>query len=172
MIKQLPSHADLLQWLNYDPASGILRWRLRADRSPQWNGKWAGQPAGGPSKSNGHHVLSLCGKPVLAHRVIWKMSYGVDAPNDIDHRDGDPLNNRLTNLRLATKHQNLRNSKLHRGKNLPKGVSWHHGAGRYRASIYLSGKCKHLGLFDTPVGAHEAYKRAAGAAFGEFARFQ
>lgn len=96
---------------------------------------------------------------------------GEDPANDVDHLDGDTANNRWRNLRPATKHQNLRNSRLHRGKALPKGVSHCAGTWRLRASIYVDGKQKHLGMFDTPDEAHAAYRAAAQAAFGEFARF-
>lgn len=168
--KPLPPQELLLTLLDYDGLSGELRWRPRPHGPPQWNGKWAGKLAGGISKSNGHMVINIGRRLLLVHRVIWKMVYGADPPHDLDHKDGDPTNNRLDNLRSATKHQNLRNSKLHRGKALPKGVSLHKD-GRLRASIYVNGRCRHLGLFDDPETAHQAYRRAAVAAFGEFARF-
>jgi len=170
VARELPSQNTLLELLNYDPLTGELRWKFRPEGPPQWNGKWAGKLAGGVSKSQGHMVLNIGRRLMLVHRIIWKMVYGVDPPHDLDHRDGDPTNNRLSNLRSATHFQNMRNKKPHRGKELPKGVSLHK-CGRYRASIYINSRCRHLGLFDDPDEAHAVYCAAAAVAFGEFARF-
>lgn len=167
--KALPSQTKLSELLIYEPDTGLLRWKFRPSGSSQWNGKYAGKATGGISKSTGRLVVRLDGSLYLAHRIAWKMVTG-NEPIDIDHKDGDPTNNRWSNLREATDHQNLRNSKLHHGKLLPKGVS-HDKSGGYRASIYLNGRCTHLGVFHTPEGAHEAYKSKAAEAFGEFARF-
>lgn len=167
----LPSLEELQTAFRYEPDTGLLYWRARPDRSPQWNGRHAGKIAGAPSKSQGRIVVNFLYRPVLVHRVIWKMVHGEDAPADIDHIDGDPTNNRIGNLRLATKHQNLRNSRLHFGKLTPKGVSFDKRSGKFRASIYLEGRCKHLGHFPDPETAHAAYCAAAREHFGEFARF-
>lgn len=168
--KSLPSKDELEKSFSYDRETGLLYWRARDDRRPQWNGRFAGQRAGGPSPSHGRIVVNLGRRLVLAHRVIWKMVHGEDPPLDIDHIDGDPTNNRLSNLRLATKHQNLRNAKRHRGKALPKGVTLDKKRGNYRANIYIAGRQRHLGNFDDPAQAHAAYCAAAREHFGEFAR--
>lgn len=170
--KPLPSQAELKRLFDYDADRGFLIWRNRADCPPQWNGKWAGRVAGGVSKSHGHMVLNLGHRLLLIHRVIWKWVTGEDPAFDIDHRDGDPRNNRLANLRVATKHENLRNCKRHKKKidDLPKGVSRSSKTG-YRAAIYVGGKQVHLGCFSSPEAAHDAYSTAARQAFGSFARF-
>ncbi len=171
MVRALPSQAELRAMFDYDRTTGVLYWKRRADRSPQWNGRRAGTVAGSLECCPGRCVINIMNRLVLAHRVVWKLVYGEDAPLDIDHIDGDATNNRLENLRLATKHQNLRNSKLHRGKLTPKGVSYDKRNGKYRASIYVEGKCRHLGHFGDPNTAHAAYCAAARQHFGEFARF-
>lgn len=168
--KPTPSQEFLLSILDYDPGRGELRWRARADRSVQWNGRHVGQMAGSISKSNGRRIINLEGELFLAYRLIWKMVHGVEAPSDLDHADGDCLNDRLANLRPATKHENLRNSKLHKNKDLPKGVS-RCGKTLFRSSIFIDGKGRHLGVFKTPEAAHAAYVTAASQAFGEFARY-
>ena len=88
----------------------------------------------------------------------------------IDHRDGDPSNNRWDNLRRATVSQNNANRRLHRNNKCGfKGVvqnPW----GRFIASIYKNGRRIHLGMFATPEAAHAAYVAAARELFGEFAR--
>lgn len=87
---------------------------------------------------------------------------------DVDHRDGDGLNNRRANLREATRQQNMANRSTHAGNASGyKGV-WRHGR-KFRASIQLNGKTVHLGGFDTAAEAALAYADAARQAHGEFA---
>src|SRR5262245_47586099 len=118
--RELPDHDELDRRLTYDHESGVLRWRERPEGPPQWNGKWAGKVAGGPSKSNAHHVVRFGNRLLLGHRIAWKLFSHEEPPEHIDHIDGDPMNNRIANLRAATRHENLRNAKRHKGKGLPK----------------------------------------------------
>jgi hypothetical protein len=88
----------------------------------------------------------------------------------IDHRDGNPSNNRWSNLRRATVSQNNANRRLHRNNKCGfKGVVQNH-IGRWVASIYKNGQRHHLGCFATAQEAHAAYVAAARKLFGEFAR--
>ncbi len=87
----------------------------------------------------------------------------------VDHKNGDVLDNRRSNLRVCTKIQNGQNRKL--GKNNTtgfKGVSRHRK--NFKASIKLAGKAIHLGTFNNPLEAARAYNDAALRCFGEFAR--
>lgn len=86
-----------------------------------------------------------------------------------DHINGDTLDNRRTNLRPATPHQNSQNRAPYRGRALPKGVR-RHRRGRFRAQIMLDGREVNLGIFDTAEMASDAYRNAAIRHFGEFAR--
>ena len=87
----------------------------------------------------------------------------------IDHRDGDPSNNRWTNLRSATRSQNSANKRLYRSNACGlKGVCRERSG--WRATIYKNGRRRHLGNFPTPQEAHAAYVKAARKLFGEFAR--
>lgn len=87
----------------------------------------------------------------------------------VDHRDGDGLNNRRLNLRPATGAQNVANMKMHaRNRSGAKGV-WRHGR-KWRATIQRNGKNWHLGGFDTVEEASAAYQAAARELHGEFAR--
>ena len=97
----------------------------------------------------------------------------LNAPDErlVDHRDGNPLNNRRSNLRLATKAQNVWNScKRKNNTSGFKGVCWHKPARKWRASISLQGKTVSLGYFTNPVLAANAYDKAAREHHGEFAK--
>lgn len=96
----------------------------------------------------------------------------------VDHRNGNPLDNRRENLRVTDARGNATN--VTRSKQQKrggyKGVSWHTGAGKWQASICAgalrpNGKRKqiYLGIFDDPVDAAKAYDAAALQHFGEFA---
>lgn len=93
----------------------------------------------------------------------------------VDHIDGNGLNNTRGNLRVATNQQNSWNHRPHRRRTKPaerhsrhNGVSWY--ANRWRARITVSGRTRHLGRFETENEAALAYNVAAREAFGEFAR--
>ena len=100
--------------------------------------------------------------------------YLLDAPDDklVDHIDGNPLNNRRSNLRLTDHVGNARNRRMRRtNKAGLKGVKKCPYTGRYGARIFFRKKTIWLGTFDTAAQAHEAYKQAATGLFGEFSRF-
>ncbi|MDR1596321.1 MAG: HNH endonuclease [Treponema sp.] len=106
-------------------------------------------------------------RDVKLHRFIREV------PPDmlVDHRNGDPLDCRLENLRVCTTAQNTRNeSKLKTNKTGHRGVSFYGGKGKYRAVITFNGKYRHLGYFDTPEEAAARYEREARELFGEYYR--
>lgn len=110
------------------------------------------------------------GRLWMAHRIAWKIIYGEDAPTLIDHKNGDFLDNRIDNLRLATTAQNQRNRRKNKNnKSGYKGVSFMKSAGMWRAELGgKKHKNRYLGCFPTPEAAHDAYCKAARAEWGEF----
>jgi hypothetical protein len=102
----------------------------------------------------------------LMHREIA----AVDGLLDVDHHDGDGLNNQRYNLRPATRSQNFQNRRKEPGKTSEfKGVSWHRRAQKWTVQIGVNGQHKYLGLFEDEVEAARVYDRAAEQYFGEFA---
>lgn len=102
---------------------------------------------------------------VMMHRAICLPAVGVE----VDHKDGNGLNNTRANLRSATKSQNMHNQKIStRNTSGFKGVS--KIKGRWESNIRLNGKKRRLGIFDTPEAASAAYAKASAALHGEFGR--
>lgn len=156
------SHSRVLELLDYDPATGIFRWRFAR------RGIKAGEIAGGKSVA-GYITLSVDKTIVYAHRLaIFYVTGQWPVTQQVDHRDGVRDNNAFANLRQATAIENNANRKPNPEKKNPKGV-FQHGR-RFRAAIKHHGKYHHLGCFDTAMDAHVAYVRAANSRFGEFAR--
>lgn len=101
---ELPSQALLRELLDYDPETGLLRWRPRADR-PSFNGAFAGKVAFTSKNSRGYHQGDIYGVNYLAHRVIWRWMTG-NEPDTIDHINRNQADNRWANLRSVTQYEN------------------------------------------------------------------
>lgn len=106
-------------------------------------------------------------RTVLLHRVIAGEPEGFD----IDHRDGNGLDNRRANLRDATKAQNQHNARISkRNTSGFKGVMRNNRNSKWQAMIGLNRKQHHLGFFNCPTAAYFAYIKASRALHGEFGR--
>lgn len=109
---------------------------------------------------------------VFIHRVILERVLGreLTAREEVDHEDRNPLNNRRSNLRLATRTQNNCNQGVRKDNSSGfKGVRWVENEQRWIARIRIDGKRKTLGRFKSAEAAHEAYIAAASELHGEFA---
>lgn len=146
----------------YDAETGSLWWKTTNSNRAK-----AGTEAGSID-GKGYRRVRVDGVTYRYHRVIWLMHTGVWPELDIDHINRNLLDNRISNLRLATKSQNQVNRPGWSKSGMPKGV-YRHGK-RFVAQAWKGGRKHHLGTYDTPEQAHAAYLRFARATFGEFAR--
>jgi hypothetical protein len=130
-----------------------------------------GRAAGSYSKGIGYYQITILKTNYFLHRVIFQYHNGW-CPDYIDHKDCDPSNNIIANLRESTCAQNLHSSP-HQSNNTTgyKGVSWFKKNKRYVAGIKFNGRRIHLGYFDCPEEAHEAYKAKAVELYGEYAHW-
>jgi hypothetical protein len=150
--------------LRYDPDSGIFT------RLVSCKGTAAGTIAGTTRKGARPYVMICIDREfVLAHRLAWFYVNGRWPKHHIDHINGDPSDNRIANLREATASQNLANQRLSAANTSGfKGVK--RNRAKWAAKIVVNQKHIHVGNYDTPEEANEAYRAAARRYFGEFAR--
>lgn len=148
---------DVKSQISYCPETGELRWAVGN------RGRQKGDIAGS-IYSNGYRRIYLAGKRCPAHRLAWMLFYGYWPESDIDHINGVRHDNRISNLRLATKSQNQQNrsaSKKPGGKSSRfVGCYYHPRNKKWTAAITAYGKRMWLGSFDTEIEAQKAYKEA------------
>lgn len=175
----MPDRDYLLQCFDYHAENGTVTWRVRptghffrAQDCAPWNKRYASRAAGTVRKTPIEYVyLRIMNENWLAHRVIYKMVTGNEPINEVDHRDTDSLNNRWSNLREATEHENNRNTTKKRDTFFPlKGVVKSVTDGKYQSRVYINGRQIWLGTFDSMEAAHDAYCDAAKMYHGEFFR--
>jgi hypothetical protein len=119
-----------------------------------------------------HNGEKWTGTTFYLHRWIWDSWANRSLGGlQIDHINGDKLDNRLENLRVATNSQNQCNNRVRKDSSSKfKGVYYSKSKHKYRAHIYANGKSIHLGFYTDPLEAAKAYDQAAIHYFGEFAR--
>ena len=162
-LKSKSLTAEILRrHLSYDPDTGVLCWKeFRNNYVP------AGTVAGS-IKADGyrHIILNQC--TMRAHRVAWCIFYGVHPSGLIDHINGDPLDNRIANLRICNSRQNSHNISARRSASGFKGVATTK-RGNFVAQIKAEGVNRYLGVFSKAEDAARRYDAVASIAFGEFA---
>jgi hypothetical protein len=160
------SHDEVRARFHYDPIEGKLYYRSSPSNRPMLIGSEAGyirQTNGGE-----YRVVKIDGRHVYTHRLIWFYIFGEWPKGQIDHHNGNKLDNRITNFRVSTQSQNKSNCKKPRSNTSGyKGVV-KYGL-RWKAQITHQQKVIYLGLYDTREAAHAAYVAAANELQGRFA---
>lgn len=139
--------------LDYDPDTGGFTWRVRVSKSIQ-SGAMAGC-----KRSDGYVYIGINGKYYLAHRLAWLIISGAWPIEHIDHLNGVGDDNRIANLREASRSLNQQNQRRPRADNTSGylGVTWNSACESFIATIKIQGKRRHIGCFTDPAEAHAAY---------------
>lgn len=154
--------------LSVDVDSGRVFWIDATKHHIRLNGKEAG--CARKSSSSGKHYwhIKLNGVAVKRSAIVFCAAHGRWPVMQIDHINGDSLDDRAVNLREATPTQNAWNHKLRTKKSpLPMGVRAI--GGRFQARIAKDKTAHSLGCFDSAEDASRAYRLARTSLFGEFA---
>jgi len=117
--------------------------------------------------ANGYVATRTGARTITLHRILMDSPVGMD----VDHVNGDKIDNRRENLRTVTRQQNVRNNGPRRnGQSRFKGVTFHKKSRKWAARIVLGGGANlHLGLFVSEEAAARAYDASASTHFGEHA---
>ena len=154
--ESLITQKELKEQLHYDPETGIFMWRVRLKNRDM---RHAGHIN---IYDNGKHylIIGLYGNSYRAHRLAYIFMEGFAPPDQIDHIDGDGLNNKWSNLRIANSLENAKNRRL-RSDNTSGyiGVSWNKRKKKWGAYIKNSGKSVTIGLFANIQDAVDARER-------------
>ncbi len=170
--------ADFLrQAISYDPETGIFIWKnrprdhFRTKRGQSiFNSQFADEPAGSLSP-DGYIRIPMAGVSHLANRLAWLYVHGELPLGEIDHENHNKSDNRICNLRDGTHSNNQHNRNAYANNTSGyKGVSWHKGHIKWKASIRVNGKLIHLGYFQSAEEARDAYNNAAPIYHGKYAR--
>jgi HNH endonuclease len=168
-VKRRTTHRRLTRHMAYHPRTGKFTWRVNRIHGGKV-GDEVGHVHRFPRTGRVVYRIYFDGRYYKASVLAWFYMTGEWPTKMVDHIDGDTLNNRWRNLRLATASQNAMNSKRPRSN-----TSGHKGVfidrGRIRAAIKVDGKKLYLGHFETVEEAAAAYQNAALKYFGEFARW-
>jgi len=131
----------IMEVLEYDPETGLFRWKIR--RSNCKKGWFKGYVT-----KEGYAIIGFAGKLHKAHRLAWLISKGDFPEEDIDHENQDRSDNRIENLREANDALNMKNKSMYsRNKSGATGVTFHSRTGKWQADIYVNGRTIYLGLF-------------------------
>lgn len=134
----------------------------------KWSAKWSKNTKSYYAARSQWAVDTKKNHTIQMHRQILGHPSGMV----VDHRNGDTLDNRRINLRVATHSQNSRNQKKKSGNQSGyKGVGWSKSRQYWEVRLRIKGKYVHMVGFSSKEKAYEAYKKAAVQLHGDFANF-
>lgn len=146
----------LKQILHYDPLTGIFTWlEFRG------NNRISPGDIAGSFHPRGYRKITIDEIPYSAHRLAWFYVHGRWPQKELDHKNRQRSDNRIDNLREATRFENRQNQGI-RPSNTSGfiGVSWRKDVNKWQAKIGVKKKYIHLGLFDSAEDAGKAYATA------------
>ena len=142
-----------------------LYWRRNKDVPHTVRGKLAGS-----TEPCGYTRIKLDGKKYRQHRLVYLYHKGY-LPEFVDHKDGDPTNDRIDNLRECSRAQNMQNCKLRKdNKSGTTGVCYHPSSGKWRVTVTANKRVHYLGRFEDKELAELIASEAREFYHGEFAR--
>lgn len=149
---------EILKFFIYDKERGVLIWRHHWSKSHVT--RFVGKEVTSESEREGLRYIRVRLKDqlFLVHRIIWFLEKN-DWPDLIDHIDGNGRNNRIENLRVATKRQNMQNMRKHRSGHLL-GTSLlcdRYNDPRWLSKIKIGKEYRRLGRYYTQQEAHVRY---------------
>jgi hypothetical protein len=154
----------LRELLDYNPATGRFTWRVYRGGSSPRKGAVAGFDSGGYIR------IKINGNTYAASRLAWLYTYGVWPSEELDHINLRKWDNRLANLREATRAENCRNGPTRiNSTSGHKGVHWNKKLQKYSAYITYNRVRIYLGLFNEVENAVVAQEAAALKYHGDFA---
>lgn len=154
--------------LEYDPDTGVMRWRNVSKYHVEKSGRVAGCSVRNHSGKR-YINITIDGRKHKRSRLAFAWVTGRWPNHCIDHVNGNSEDDRWINLREATVTENAWNHKRRaKASVLPMGVR-NMASGRFQARLAVNKKMLHLGTFDTPERASAAYQKARGLHYGQFA---
>ena len=163
--KARPTIEELREYLDYDPETGVLRWKRPRGTMA------AGSIACRKPNKDGYHRLGIDGRYHYAHRVAFALANGRWPSEYCDHINGNRGDNRACNLREATAAQNQHNAKIStKNTSGAKGVFLDKRVKRWRARVTYKGRYYYCGSHDSVADAQEAVSRKRAELHGKFAR--
>lgn len=153
-MKKVATFDRVSSLLSYDKHGGTLTWLVSRGKAAcgsiagvNWTtqGKW-------------YRVVTIDGRQYFAHRIAWLLHTGEWPKHNIDHIDGNGLNNAIENLRDVPQGENCKNKRPSRRPEKQWGVRWNQG--RWQAQIRVAGVVKYLGGFKIKDDAIAARKQA------------
>ena len=145
--------------LNYEKETGVFTWSVYRSHNAL-----RGESPGRLDK-DGYLRITVFEKEYSASRLAWAFVHGKFPDEQIDHINGNKLDNRIENLRACTQAQNQQNK-------ASVGVAFNKSNNKWQAQIKKSGKNYYLGCFADKDEAIEAYRKKSVDLFGEYSRWK
>ena len=153
--RRFPRLSRLRELLIYDPATGIITWRVTRP------GQMRPGMEAGTIDGKGYLRIRIDGVDYRGHRLAWFMHYEAHPIEEIDHKNRDKLDNRIVNLRHADRSINVLNRGRQKNNSTgTTGVNWRKDRRCWTASISVNKKSQHLGYFYN-IEEAKAARRAA-----------